>query len=285
MRRRERTCARQCADVCQPLISRKGAPALRRRRDALLHQGWGNAGWAPSSRSCFLNLARPTVSSRPRTQRRPPKSKQIRLTSTAPCLRPPTRDSRGREDARCAMIGIDEIVDRVILHAQRLLDDGAYDWPASRAALEKSWSTLRRGRWTTRTLSGCAGSSRCAMTHGKPVMAGVVIGSTHDIGARSLPGARRSALGSITVGVSPRDADPPPDTQFDYLACEMSECASDDRRRAAVQERRNHPTQTVGVSQKAVESATLKLRQGTKSLRSSPLRGGGSREAGSKPIG
>jgi hypothetical protein len=53
------------------------------------------------------------------------------------------------------------------------------------------------------------------MTHGKPVMtgdvgmAGVVIGSTHDVRARSLPGARRSALGSITVGVSPRDADPP----------------------------------------------------------------------------
>ena len=42
---------------------------------------------------------------------------------------------------------------------------------------------------------------------------GVAIGSTHDVGARSFPGARRSALGSITVGVSPRDADPPPDTQ------------------------------------------------------------------------
>ncbi len=35
------------------------------------------------------------------------------------------------------MIGIAEIADRVILHAQRLLDDGAYDWPASRAALER----------------------------------------------------------------------------------------------------------------------------------------------------
>jgi len=33
------------------------------------------------------------------------------------------------------MIGIAEIADRVILNAQRLLDDGAYDWPASRAAL------------------------------------------------------------------------------------------------------------------------------------------------------
>ena len=94
--------------------------------------------------------------------------------------------------------------------------------------LKESWSTLRRGRWTTRTFSGCAGSSRCAMTHRKPVMtgdvgmAGVVIGLTHDVGARSLPGARRSALGSITVGVSPRDADPPPDTQFGYLACKMS---------------------------------------------------------------
>ncbi len=37
--------------------------------------------------------------------------------------------------------------------------------------------------------------------------------------------------------------------------------ASEDRRRAAVQERRNHTTQTVGVSQKAVQSATLRLRQ------------------------
>jgi hypothetical protein len=35
------------------------------------------------------------------------------------------------------MIGIAEIVDRVILHSQRLLDDGAYDWPTSRAALER----------------------------------------------------------------------------------------------------------------------------------------------------
>jgi hypothetical protein len=47
------------------------------------------------------------------------------LTSTAPHLRPQTRDSRGREDVKCAMVGIAEIVDRVILHSQRLLDDGA----------------------------------------------------------------------------------------------------------------------------------------------------------------
>jgi len=42
------------------------------------------------------------------------------------------------------VIGIAEIVDGVIVHAQRLLDDGAYDWPASRAALQKSWSTETR---------------------------------------------------------------------------------------------------------------------------------------------
>ena len=71
-----------------------------------------------------------------------PKSKRIRLTSTAPRLRPPARDLRGREDVRCAMIGIAEIVDRVILHAQRMLDDGAYDWPASRAALERILADL-----------------------------------------------------------------------------------------------------------------------------------------------
>ncbi len=35
-----------------------------------------------------------------------------------------------------------EIVDRVIVHAQRMLDDGAYDWPASRAALERILADL-----------------------------------------------------------------------------------------------------------------------------------------------
>jgi len=39
-------------------------------------------------------------------------------------------------------IGIDEIVDRVIVHAQRMLDDGAYDWPASLAALERILADL-----------------------------------------------------------------------------------------------------------------------------------------------
>ena len=40
------------------------------------------------------------------------------------------------------MIRIAEIVDRVILHAQKMLDDGAYDWPASRAALERILADL-----------------------------------------------------------------------------------------------------------------------------------------------
>jgi len=35
-----------------------------------------------------------------------------------------------------------EIVDRVIVHAQELLDEGAYDWPASRAALERILADL-----------------------------------------------------------------------------------------------------------------------------------------------
>ncbi len=35
-----------------------------------------------------------------------------------------------------------EIVDRVIVHAQSMLDDGSYDWPASRAALEKILADL-----------------------------------------------------------------------------------------------------------------------------------------------
>ncbi len=37
---------------------------------------------------------------------------------------------------------IAEIVDQVIGHAQRMLDDGAYDWPASRAALERILADL-----------------------------------------------------------------------------------------------------------------------------------------------
>ncbi len=64
-----------------------------------------------------------------------------------------------------------EIVTRVIVHAQTMLDDGAYNWPATRAALEKSWPTSRRDRSATRTFGGCAGSSRLAMRHGKSVRA------------------------------------------------------------------------------------------------------------------
>ena len=37
---------------------------------------------------------------------------------------------------RCAMTEIVEIVDQAIASAQRRLDDGDYDWPASRAVLE-----------------------------------------------------------------------------------------------------------------------------------------------------
>ena len=35
-----------------------------------------------------------------------------------------------------------EIVDRVIVHAQSMLDDGSYDWPVSRAALERILADL-----------------------------------------------------------------------------------------------------------------------------------------------
>ena len=40
------------------------------------------------------------------------------------------------------MIGIAEIVDRVILHAQTMLDDGAYDWPTSRSAVGRILADL-----------------------------------------------------------------------------------------------------------------------------------------------
>jgi len=62
--------------------------------------GWGNAGWAPSSRSCFLSLARPTVSPRLRTQRARRESKRIRLTSAAPRFQDPASQrqaTQGRE--------------------------------------------------------------------------------------------------------------------------------------------------------------------------------------------
>jgi hypothetical protein len=35
-----------------------------------------------------------------------------------------------------------EIVDRVIVHAQSMLEEGAYDWPTSRAALERILADL-----------------------------------------------------------------------------------------------------------------------------------------------
>ena len=51
--------------------------------------------------------------------------------------------SRG-EDSRCAMtVVIAEIVDRVIDHARRMLDEGAYDWPTSRAALARILADLQ----------------------------------------------------------------------------------------------------------------------------------------------
>ena len=37
---------------------------------------------------------------------------------------------------------IADMVDRLIAHAQRMLDEGAYDWPTSRAALEKILADL-----------------------------------------------------------------------------------------------------------------------------------------------
>jgi hypothetical protein len=39
-------------------------------------------------------------------------------------------------DVICEMVG------RVIGHAQRMLDEGAYDWPATQAALEKILADL-----------------------------------------------------------------------------------------------------------------------------------------------
>ncbi len=46
------------------------------------------------------------------------------------------------EDVRRLLVSTAEIVDGVILHAQRMLDQGAYDWPTSRAGLEKILADL-----------------------------------------------------------------------------------------------------------------------------------------------
>lgn len=40
------------------------------------------------------------------------------------------------------VLSIAEIVDGVLLHAQKMLDDETYDWPSSRAALERILADL-----------------------------------------------------------------------------------------------------------------------------------------------
>jgi hypothetical protein len=56
----------------------------------------------------------------------------------APRLRRTAQDSRVREDVRCAMteVIVETVVNQAIASAQRRLDDGDCDWPASRAVLE-----------------------------------------------------------------------------------------------------------------------------------------------------
>jgi hypothetical protein len=46
------------------------------------------------------------------------------------------------EDVRYIALSIAEIVDGVLLHAQRMLDDETYDWPTSRVALERILADL-----------------------------------------------------------------------------------------------------------------------------------------------
>ena len=70
----------------------------------------------------------------------------------------------------------------------------------------------KAGKWTTRALSGCAGSSRLAMTHGKPAMAGdvgmahVAISSTYHTCARSFPSAKKVCFGSTAADRASRSA-------------------------------------------------------------------------------
>ena len=47
-----------------------------------------------------------------------------------------------REGVRYVALSISETVDGVILHVQRMLDGGTYDWPKSRAALERTLADL-----------------------------------------------------------------------------------------------------------------------------------------------
>jgi len=46
------------------------------------------------------------------------------------------------EDVRYIALSLAEIVDGVLLHAQRMLDDETYDWPTSRVALERILADL-----------------------------------------------------------------------------------------------------------------------------------------------
>ena len=116
---------------CQPRISRKSAPALRGAGTrSSIKGGETRVGLRRP------DLARPTVSSRPRMRRHPPESKRIRLTSTAPHLRPQAglararrremRDGRDYRDRRPSDSPFAKAVGR-----QRL------DWPTSRTALER----------------------------------------------------------------------------------------------------------------------------------------------------
>jgi len=50
--------------------------------------------------------------------------------------------ARARNVRRAMNDVIVEIVTQVIVHAQTMLDDGAYDWPATRAALERILADL-----------------------------------------------------------------------------------------------------------------------------------------------
>ncbi len=64
-----------------------------------------------------------------------------------------------------------DMIDRLIAHAQEMLDEDAYDWPTSREALGGWPPTSRRARSAIRASGGCASTSRKGTKDGMPAEA------------------------------------------------------------------------------------------------------------------
>jgi hypothetical protein len=77
------------------------------------------------------------------TQRRPPRIETNPVDVNGAAFAAARVGLHGREDAGRTMNDvIDNMVDRIITQAQRMLDEGLYDWPISRTALTRILADL-----------------------------------------------------------------------------------------------------------------------------------------------